>query len=191
MAAQSIAYLDSVCLRNFGCPYEVAIALNEGMLLSGSGTKASAYRDQKRNAHVRGISWEFTFPGWVALWEASGHWDKRGRFRGEYCMARHGDLGPYSAANVSIQLSTVNSGEALARVPAHRIGRGVGNGRGWTFANGRYVVHVRAKYVGVFSTQQEAEQAYAAAVNEIRAVHDSKFCRREPLNTTQLNGAKL
>lgn len=88
-------------------------------------------------------------------------------------MARHGDVGPYRADNVSIKLCTENSREGIevAR-PAMRASRKhitsrLGKGRGWTFRAGHkkpYQVLVGSQYIGTFATQADAEAAYRSAV---------------------------
>lgn len=92
-----------------GCSLEKAIALNEGLPLSTRGSLAARYRAQRLRASNRNIGWEFTFPTWVAVWEASGHLHERGRVnKGSYVMARHGDTGPYSPTNVYITTLSQN-----------------------------------------------------------------------------------
>jgi hypothetical protein len=54
-------------------------------------------------ARTRGIEWCFEYDQWVAWWvKHAGHdWmKKRGRRKGQYCMARRGDKGPYAPGNV-------------------------------------------------------------------------------------------
>lgn len=58
----------------------------------------SAYLDQKNNAQKRGIDFLFSFDEWVEWW--GDDFDKRGCKLGELVMARAGDCGPYSPANV-------------------------------------------------------------------------------------------
>lgn len=60
------------------------------------------YRSQLSNAKVRNIEWDFTFETWLTLWLCSGKYFLRGCKMHQYCMARHGDKGPYSESNVSI-----------------------------------------------------------------------------------------
>jgi hypothetical protein len=68
-----------------------------------------AYNKQKRNALKRKdrngdpIEWLFTFETWLEIWLKSGKWHQRGNRRGQYCMARFGDVGPYSPDNVEIK----------------------------------------------------------------------------------------
>lgn len=65
------------------------------------GSPMERYIRQRNSARKRGIEWRFTFPQWWAAWQESGKWAQRGRGAG-YCMARHGDSGPYSPENVYI-----------------------------------------------------------------------------------------
>lgn len=117
-----------------------------------------AYTSQKNQAARRGIGWLFDFEGWCAVWDESGRWDQRGKRIGQYVMARNGDTGPYHASNVSI----------------------TGCGRGWTFvaraAKRPYQVTLAKKYIGSFATQQEAEAAYAKAVEEHKSAGHGSDC---------------
>ena len=65
---------------------------------------------QHRNAapRDRGIPFNMTFAEWWDIWEKSGHWEDRGHCKGQYCMSRYGDLGPYEIGNVFIQLHSDN-----------------------------------------------------------------------------------
>lgn len=72
------------------------------------------YRLQKNGAKSRGIPWDFTYEDWLDVWESSGKAGQRGRAKGCYVMARHGDVGPYSRSNVSIILFEQNCADAHA-----------------------------------------------------------------------------
>lgn len=69
------------------------------------------FRNQKSAARKRGIGWELTFDEWIQVWVDSGHLADRGRHRGQYQMARYGDVGPYSISNVQIKTSSANLAE--------------------------------------------------------------------------------
>jgi hypothetical protein len=158
--------------RFFGCSEAEAIRLNNGLPLRDRSGLALRYYTQRYKAGRRGIGWEITFPEWVAVWESSGLLECRGVGREGFCMARHGDEGPYRADNVSIKSCSQNSREGLLKT--HRLGRAklpvsaqVGSGRGWTKrAKGPrpYQVQVGEKYVGTYATEAEARTAYLAAV---------------------------
>lgn len=77
----------------------------------------NAYSIQKHAAGKRGIPWKFDFIGWVAVWDLSGHLAERGRKRGQYVMARIGDIGPYSPVNVKI----IQCNENVSFAQSHRI----------------------------------------------------------------------
>ncbi len=66
------------------------------------------YMTHKRNAKKRNIDFFLTFDEWLDIWTRSGKLDMRGRKKGQYCMARIGDIGPYAIGNVYIELSNVN-----------------------------------------------------------------------------------
>ncbi|RYE95686.1 MAG: hypothetical protein EOO77_42410, partial [Oxalobacteraceae bacterium] len=70
------------------------------------------YTSQRDKAKIRGIEWKLTFEEWDKWWVDSGHKSERGRFRGNYCMARIGDTGPYEIGNIFCALFEVNSGDA-------------------------------------------------------------------------------
>jgi hypothetical protein len=70
------------------------------------------YRDQymqhRRDAKARGIGFLLSFEDWLAIWVASGKLDLRGTKKGQYCMARYGDVGPYALGNVRVILHSQN-----------------------------------------------------------------------------------
>lgn len=70
------------------------------------------YTQQLCAARKRNIEWLFTFDTWWKMWQESGQWSNRGRKSGQYCMARRGDIGPYSPTNVDIVLINVNAADA-------------------------------------------------------------------------------
>jgi len=62
-----------------------------------------AFHTQKSDANVRGIPFLFEFDDWEYWWIRSlgPKWfEKRGRKRGQYVMARKGDKGPYAWWNI-------------------------------------------------------------------------------------------
>lgn len=125
-----------------------------------------AFDVQKFRALKRGISWQMTFEQWLEIWRASGHLGERGRGVGKFVMARYGDQGPYSVGNVQIQLCEANARDARVNNKAtNGLGalKRTGTGRGWTLRAGRYQVYCGPRYVGTFSSQHEAEAAYAKA----------------------------
>lgn len=71
-----------------------------------------AFREQRVQAANRGIEFHFKFDEWVGWWEFNlgpDWFQKRGRPRGKYCMARMGDKGPYASWNVKCILSEENA----------------------------------------------------------------------------------
>jgi hypothetical protein len=111
-----------------------------------------------------------SFDEWLAIWEGSGKYELRGNKKGCYCMARHGDRGPYKAGNVSIIPSTQNVSDAYKNLPGKCGGSlRAGTGRGWTKTKSKkhpYIVFYRSKYLGAFATQFEAETAYKGAAQQ-------------------------
>lgn len=134
----------------------------------------AAYQRQRNSAKSRNILWLFDFDSWCAFWIASGKWHERGRSKSKFVMARNGDIGPYSPANVRIISFSQNTTEARENHPEQnaRVGLEVlmGRGRGWTLlSNGSYQVSLAKKYIGTFRTQEAAESAYRTAVHERRS----------------------
>lgn len=169
--------VEQTAARIYGCGVAQAVALNGGERLQAPGSMAQRYRTQRISAGKRGIQWEITFPEWMAVWLDSGKLEQRGVGASKYCMARHGDTGPYKVGNVSIQTNQVNGREGIKKAHAtmrirNTWGRTLGTGRGWTFLpNARkkpYQVVVGPKYIGTYATRADAEAAYAAAVNQIK-----------------------
>jgi hypothetical protein len=77
-----------------------------------------AYNNQKNCARQRNIPWELTYETWSDWWLAQlgPNWARlRGKRSGQYCMARHGDIGAYSLENIKCILHTANTKEAKPR----------------------------------------------------------------------------
>ena len=81
------------------------------------------YIQQKCQAVKRNIEWLFTFDTWWKMWNDSGKWSERGRKKGQYCMARRGDVGPYSLDNVDIVVVSMNSSDARKGKPGPWLGK--------------------------------------------------------------------
>lgn len=77
------------------------IPLERAKMLKSVGA-TPAYIQQRQNAKNRGIGWELTLDQWWAIWEQSGKWEQRGKFKGGYVMGRPGNLGPYAVGNVVV-----------------------------------------------------------------------------------------
>jgi hypothetical protein len=80
------------------------------------------YTEQKHGAFRRGITWNITFEEWWNFWQQSGKWDLRGRKKGQYCMCRFGDIGPYEIGNIYIDLATTNAGLSHLGKPSPKKG---------------------------------------------------------------------
>jgi hypothetical protein len=68
-----------------------------------------AFISHRSCAHYRGIGFEMSFSQWLDTWIASGKLDQRGSKRGQYCMSRFHDRGPYALGNVEIILPDENA----------------------------------------------------------------------------------
>ena len=77
------------------------------------------WRTQRFNAKKRAVPFLLTFEEWLQIWEQSGRLSERGCHRGQYVMARYGDVGPYTTGNVRIVLSDINNSEWI-RTPEIR-----------------------------------------------------------------------
>ena len=69
------------------------------------------YMQQRTRARGRGIQWDLTFEQWYEWWQATGHWDERGKGHGKYVMCRIGDAGPYAIDNIYCASDLHNSVE--------------------------------------------------------------------------------
>jgi hypothetical protein len=81
--------------------------------------KKAAWRCQRATAARRGISFEMPFQVWTAWWEKQlgpDWFQKRGKRRGQYVMARKGDKGPYKIGNISC-LKTEDNVSQMKRSP--------------------------------------------------------------------------
>lgn len=187
---------DKQMLEFYGCTYAEALTINDLAPISRVGSTAQLFARQRQTAKNRGIEWAITLPEWVAVWRDSGKWEARGRGRDGYCMARHGDTGPYAVGNVYIttiaenvrdyqselKVRGVTCADGFKRLPekservsARKPGGGpvrTGMGKGWVYLphkskSSPYQVMVGRKYVGVFATQELAEKAYREACASI------------------------
>ena len=61
-----------------------------------------AYQAHKDNARRRGVVFILTFKEWMTIWRSSGKWEQRGRYKGQYVMARLRDQGSYAVGNVHV-----------------------------------------------------------------------------------------
>jgi hypothetical protein len=90
--------------------YGVTFEEYERLALAGA---VKAFQAQRGCAGTRGVEWALTLSEWWGIWQWSGHWERRGRGRGKYVMARFRDEGPYAANNVRIITFTENLQEAM------------------------------------------------------------------------------
>lgn len=78
-----------------------------------------AFNNQRCNAKKRGIEWDFTYESWMEWWGSDI--EQRGCRSGNIVMARHGDVGAYTPANVYKEECGANARAAVVRsrrVPA-------------------------------------------------------------------------
>jgi hypothetical protein len=60
------------------------------------------FQQHRANSKGRGIPFLLTFEQWLKIWTDSGQLENAGKHKGQYCMARLGDKGPYKVGNVRI-----------------------------------------------------------------------------------------
>jgi len=90
--------------KNYGCTIAQARDIS-------SRKDRIDYKMQRLNARKRGIPWEFSLVTWLLKWDESGKRERRGRKTGNFVMARHGDVGPYSPSNTKIITCNENCSE--------------------------------------------------------------------------------
>lgn len=110
------------CLHQYGCTVEEALALNDGFEYSAKGSPMDKFRGQRWMAERRGTGWNFTFPQWKGMWDASGKWGERGTGPGQYRMVQIDSKGPYSVENIVIRQSRVTDPDGKHKRFAARIG---------------------------------------------------------------------
>lgn len=66
------------------------------------------YKDQRNNANKRNVPFNISFEDWCEIWLQSGHWEERGRKKGQYVMCRKNDSGAYDKNNVYIDKTENN-----------------------------------------------------------------------------------
>ena len=69
------------------------------------------YCNHRGNAARRGVPFLLSFDEWMDIWSQSGHMHERGQYKGQYVMARYGDIGPYAVGNVRILTVEENRAE--------------------------------------------------------------------------------
>ncbi len=73
----------------------------------------------RQNSKQRGIPFLLTFEEWLKIWTASGYLHKSGKCKGQYCMARRGDLGAYKIGSVRI-ITVEQNHEEMRHTPANK-----------------------------------------------------------------------
>lgn len=104
-------------LTVYGCHRSQAIELNGGAKPSTPYSRCHRYVQQRKNAEVRGISWNITFPEWCRVWAESGKEHLRGRGANSYVMSRFGDSGAYEVGNVEIITQSENARDSYLAHP--------------------------------------------------------------------------
>ena len=87
------------------------------MAPKNKGVPWRKFKHHQGSAKQRGIPFLLTFEDWCGIWFASGHWEERGRRRGQYVMARFMDRGAYERGNVRICSVGENTEEMRSALP--------------------------------------------------------------------------
>lgn len=160
---------EATYMAKYGCTFaQWRDMRDQGRALMAAGvsrcrTPIGAYHQQKSGAvNHRGIKFELTFWQWWAIWQASGHWDERGRGQG-YVMCRKGDIGPYAVGNVYIDTAAHNSSEGQnAKKIDPSLPIGVSRTETGTFKAQR-TINGASLRLGTFQSPELAHAAYLMA----------------------------
>ena len=77
-------------------------------------TQRGSTRKRKDKNGIQ-IEMRLSFDEWLNIWMQSGHWDERGRKKGQYCMSRINDIGHYEVDNIEIKLFSDNVSENMSK----------------------------------------------------------------------------
>lgn len=160
---------DAECFKRWGCTYaqwRSLLAIGQEMVATGRSieqTPTRAYASQKHNASRRGIEFQIALLDWWNIWQASGHWNERGRGQG-YVMCRVNDEGPYAVGNVFIDTAINNCSQAPKK---KKSGLPTGVSK---IVRGNYVAYSASRrirgqslYLGSHKTPELAHAAYLMA----------------------------
>lgn len=101
------------------------------------------YNVQRLTAKKRGIEWNFTYDEWIDWW--GDDIVNRGKRKGQLCMARYNDTGPYHPNNVRKSTLEQNVSEAQKDKPK-------------TTLNGLNSVLLTCPHCGTISNRGNAKQ---------------------------------
>ena len=164
--AEKRAEQESACLQRHGCTldqYRDLLDIGRRMMAGGESrarTPTGAFQSQRNNARNREIAWELSLWEWWTIWQASGHWEERGRGQG-YVMCRTGDTGPYSVGNVFIALARDNNSRTKNKKSGLPIG--VQNAPTAGHYKAKRMVNGEVHDLGTFPSPELAHAAYLAA----------------------------
>lgn len=195
-ANRATANRDAKYLRKYGVTFsewQKLVSLGKDHRAAGKVPPTYAFSQQRRSARQRGIEWNITLAEWWAVWQQSGKWEHRGRSGDSYVMCRCGDAGAYEVGNVYIATLRHNStvqpnnpyrsghadhGKVSRKLNATNRRDGVRRvnfdlPRGVTICKGRFLAQCsiagKNKYLGSFSTADEAHAAYLRAIEPLEA----------------------
>ncbi len=147
---RSDGFKDKRALKKYGC--------TDRQLHSFSAEIRYRFCKHRIRAKRLKIEFKLSLPEWWEIWRASGRFEQRGVYNGQYVMCRKGDVGPYAVDNVYIALSAEN----VATRPTKRaLPRGVEQRKGKFVA--RLMRRGKNINLGVFESVEEAAASYRAA----------------------------
>lgn len=93
-------------LSNYGVPRPAARGVRPHIWKAGPDPvlhkKYLTWLQQRNQAQYREEGWTISFEDWVRAWDASGHWEERGRVKGTWCMTRKDWSTPWTVDNIQI-----------------------------------------------------------------------------------------
>jgi hypothetical protein len=92
-------------------------ALNADLMRDVTRRLERRFIQQRCSARYRGVEFRLTFEEWRDWWLATGHVDERGKLRGQWVMARPGDVGAYELGNLQCMRAEDNVRERNAQRP--------------------------------------------------------------------------
>ncbi len=154
-----------------------------------------AFCGHASGAKRRGILFQFSFEEWWAWWQVDNRWEHRGPRKGQYCMARRGDAGPYHPDNVYCATNEENAREKFeCRSGPARMRRSLGGRR-------KHLGRVRTpagEFPNVPSAAKAAGISLSAALSWIRAggkgwafIEDGPGAEAAPIRLVEAFGINL
>lgn len=134
------------------------------------------YANKQGNAYRRGIDFLFTLEEMWSLWQP--YWEESRNYKStgyrKYCLSRHGDVGPYSLSNCTIQTHSENSKERWRSNRNFKPGKGDPNMLEYT-RHPRKVIVNGVEYVSAGSAGREYNIDKTTAHNRCKSENFSDW----------------